>query len=153
MIEDLQAFVAIVEASSLSRAAGRLHITQSAVSRRLQQLESRLDGLLLDRTHRPPLLTPLGARVYDSAKAVLQQVDTLVSLAGEHSEPTGPFRLGFSIGLGDIVLERVVTRLRTDFPGVRLQVRSDWARNLLQRLEEDTLDAAIILTPASDPVP
>src|SRR5262245_47619452 len=116
MIEDLQAFVAVVEAASLSRAASRLHITQSAVSRRLQQLESRLDGMLLDRTHRPPSLTPLGARVYESAKAVLYQVDSLVSLADERSEPRGPFRLGFSIGLGDGVLEGVIERLHADFP-------------------------------------
>lgn len=153
MIEDLQAFVAIVEASSLSRAAARLHITQSAVSRRLQQLESRLDGMLLDRAHRPPLLTPLGARVYESARTVLQQIDSLVSIADERSEPTGSFRLGFSIGLGDRILERVVERLRADFPKVRLQVRSDWGRGLVERLEENALDAAIVLSPASDATP
>lgn len=153
MIEDLQAFVAVVEASSLSRAASRLHITQSAVSRRLQQLESRLDGVLLDRAHPPPLPTPLGTRVYESAKAVLRQVDSLVSLADESAEPSGTFRLGFSMGLGDGVLERVVERLHADFPKVHLQIRSDWSHGLVERLEGNALDAAIVLSQASAPVP
>lgn len=153
MLEDLQAFVAVVEASSLSRAATRLHITQSAVSRRLQQLESRLDGVLLDRAHRPPLLTPLGTRVYEGARAVLQQVDALVALGDERAEPSGTFRLGFSMGLGDGLLESVVARLHADFPKVRLQVRSDWGNGLVERLEANTLDAAIVLSQSSAPVP
>lgn len=153
MIEDLQAFVAVVEATSLSRAATRLHITQSAVSRRLQQLESRLDGALLDRTHRPPLLTPLGIRVYESARSVLQQVDSLVSLADERAEPSGPFRLGYSMGLGDAVLERIVEPLHAAFPKLQLQVRSDWSPGLVQRLKENDLDATIVLAAASEPLP
>ncbi len=153
MIEDLQAFVAVVEATSLSKAATRLHITQSAVSRRLQQLESRLDGVLLDRAHRPPSLTPLGTRVYESAKVILQQVDALLSLADARSEPSGLFRLGFSLGLGDGMLERVVEQLHGDFPKVRLQVRSDWGRGLMEHLEANLLDAALVLSPTSAPVP
>ncbi|KJV26142.1 LysR family transcriptional regulator [Luteibacter yeojuensis] len=153
MIDELQALVAAVETPSLSRAADRLHITQSAVSRRLQQLESRLGGDVLDRTRRPPVLTPLGARVYERAKVVLEHVDALVSLGDESKQPHGRYRLGLSIGLGDDVLERIVARIHARFPDVRLDVRSDWGPALLGHLGNGALEAAVVLSPTSAPTP
>jgi len=67
MIENLQAIVAVVEAQSLTKASARLCVTQSAVSRRLQQLEETLGASLFDRTQRPPAPTALGLRVYEHA--------------------------------------------------------------------------------------
>ena len=50
MIDNLKAFAAVVDSKSLTKAASRLFLTQSAISRRIQQLEEALGGTLLDRT-------------------------------------------------------------------------------------------------------
>jgi hypothetical protein len=54
MIDNLKAFAAVIDCKSLTKAASRLFLTQSAISRRIQQLEEALGGTLLDRTERPP---------------------------------------------------------------------------------------------------
>src|SRR5271170_5187138 len=65
MIDNLQALVAVVEAQSLTKASARLYVTQSAVSRRLQQLEETPGASLFDRAQRPPAPTAMGLRVYE----------------------------------------------------------------------------------------
>jgi DNA-binding transcriptional LysR family regulator len=54
MIDNLKALAAVIDNKSLTKAASRLSLTQSAISRRIQQLEEALGGTLLDRTQRPP---------------------------------------------------------------------------------------------------
>jgi DNA-binding transcriptional LysR family regulator len=60
MLDNLKAFAAVIDHKSLTKAALRLYLTQSAISRRIQQLEEALGGTLLDRTQRPPSFTALG---------------------------------------------------------------------------------------------
>jgi DNA-binding transcriptional LysR family regulator len=51
MIDNLKASAAVIDHKSLTKAASRLCLTQSAISRRIQQLEEALGGTVLDRTH------------------------------------------------------------------------------------------------------
>ncbi len=66
-IVDLESFVAVVECGSIVAAATKLHMTQSAISKRLQNLEDDLGVPLLDRQKRPLQLTPAGRATYKSA--------------------------------------------------------------------------------------
>ncbi len=66
-IVDLESFVAVVDCGSIVAAATRLHITQSAVSRRIQNLEESLGVSLLDRQTRPLQLTTAGKAMYENA--------------------------------------------------------------------------------------
>src|SRR3546814_2555333 len=67
-LHDLEAFVAVVEQGSVGAAATRLHVTQPAVTRRLQSLESALGTRLLDRETRPPQPTVHGRAVLEQAR-------------------------------------------------------------------------------------
>ena len=67
MIDNLKALAATIEGKSLSVAAAKLFVTQSAISRRIQQLEEALGAPLFDRSQRPPVPTALGRRVYEQA--------------------------------------------------------------------------------------
>src|SRR5580765_1074597 len=75
MFEDIHALVQFAEAGSVVRAAARLHRTPSAVTRQVQRLESALGAELLDRTVKPPRLTPLGVRVVEQSRDVLKRVE------------------------------------------------------------------------------
>src|SRR6266403_94111 len=82
MIDNLKVFAAVIDCKSLTKAASRLFLTQSAISRRIQQLEEALGGTLLDRTQRPPSSTALGRRVYEQSLPILRAVDDLMTLTG-----------------------------------------------------------------------
>jgi DNA-binding transcriptional LysR family regulator len=153
MIENLQALVAVVEAQSLTKASARLFLTQSAVSRRLQQLEERLGTALFDRAQRPPAPTAMGLRVYEQALPILQSVEDLLALTQEKADPAGILRLGMAPGIGDVALGDTVARLRTDFPKLDLRLRTDWTAGLCQLLADGSLDAALVLVPVSSRPP
>jgi DNA-binding transcriptional LysR family regulator len=72
--DDIRAFVAIAEARSVSRAARALYLTQPAVTRRMQRLESALGVTLCDRTRRPVTLTEAGQTVLERCRHVLDAV-------------------------------------------------------------------------------
>src|SRR5262249_25890941 len=81
MFEDIHALVEFAEAGSIARAAGRLHRTPSAITRQMQRLEEQLGAQLLDRSVKPPRLTPLGLRIVEQSRDVLKRVDELKAIA------------------------------------------------------------------------
>ena len=76
-LEDISAFVRIVEAGSISRAAAQLGVAKSAISRRLAELERRLGIQLLQRTTRQSSLTEAGRSYYRRALQILADVSEL----------------------------------------------------------------------------
>ena len=104
MFEDIHALVEFAEAGSIARAASRLHRTPSAITRQMQRLEAELGAQLLDRSVKPPRLTPLGIRIVQHSRDVLKHVDDLKALAATDAEPSGLFRIGVSHALADSAL-------------------------------------------------
>jgi DNA-binding transcriptional LysR family regulator len=152
MIDNLKALAAVIDHKSLTKAATKLHLTQSAISRRIQQLEEDVDGILLDRAQRPPAVTALGWRVYEQALPILRAVEDLRALARDDAEPNGTLRLGVSHAVGDVILAEAVERLAADFPNLDVRLRTGWGDSLAQQVADGDLDAAImLLAPAGRP--
>jgi DNA-binding transcriptional LysR family regulator len=145
MIDNLKAFAAVIDSKSLTKASSRLHLTQSAISRRIQQLEDVLGGSLLDRTQRPPSATALGRRVYEQSLPILSAVNDLMTLTRKDRAPTGTLRFGMSHAIGDVILADCVQRLSGDFPKLDLRVRADVGDILATQVSAGDLDAAIIM--------
>ena len=85
---DLEAFVSVVDHGSVVAAAAGLHLTQSAVTRRIQNLEDVLGMPLLDRKTRPLQPTRAGQETYEFAKPVLSSVNDLKGAWGPRSRVT-----------------------------------------------------------------
>jgi DNA-binding transcriptional LysR family regulator len=150
---DLEAFVSVADHSSIVAAAAALHLTQSAVTRRIQNLEEALGVPLLDRQTRPIQLTRAGQETYEFAKPVLSSVNDLKTGIMNGGEPSGAFRFGMTRGLGDLAIGSPIRCLRTDFPKVRIQAFVQWTGALLDRLANRTLDAAVVLLPEGSTPP
>src|SRR5260370_8328496 len=150
---DLEAFVAVVDHGSVVAAAARLHLTQSAVTRRIQNLEDALGTSLLDRQTRPMLPTRAGQETYEFAKPVLSSVNDLQTGVMEGGERSGGFRFGMSGALGDLAIGLPIRRLRADFPKVRIQAFVQWTAVLLERLANRALDSAVVLLPEGSTPP
>src|SRR3982074_2408378 len=116
MIDNLKALAAVIDNKSLTKAASRLCLTQSAISRRIQQLEETLGGMLLDRTQRPPSATALGRRVYEQSLPILRAVDDLMTLTRKDATPTGSVWFGMSQAIGDVIRARADGRWRQGIP-------------------------------------
>jgi DNA-binding transcriptional LysR family regulator len=144
---DLEAFVAVVDHGSVVAASAILHLTQSAVTRRIQNLEDALGVPLLDRQNRPLQPTRAGRETYEFAKPVLSSVSDLKSAIIHNGEPAGDFRFGVSRSLGDLALTHSIGHLRAAYPRLRLQAFAQWSTTLLDRLVSRTLDTAVVLLP------
>lgn len=99
--EDLQAFVAVVEAGSFTAAADRLGIAKSAISRRVSALEERLGVQLLRRTTRRLNVTDTGQSFYEHSARILADLEEAESaVAQEHGELRGTLRVALPLSFG-----------------------------------------------------
>ena len=99
--EDLQTFVAIVEAGSFTAAADRLDTAKSAVSRRLSALENRLGVQLIRRTTRRLNLTDTGRNFYEHSARILADLDEAeAAVLQEHGELRGSLRVALPLSFG-----------------------------------------------------
>lgn len=147
-LRQLQFLVAVVDLRHFGRAAERCRVTQSTLSAGLKELENVLQAKLVERTKRKVLPTPLGETVAEQARALLAGAETLVETVRAGDEPlTGPFRLGAIPTIGPFVLPRVLRGLRRAYPELKLFIREDQTRPLLDRLRRGELEAALIALP------
>ena len=147
-IDDIEAFVTTVRCQSISLAAQQLGLTQPAITRRLQNLEESLGIALLDRHTKPPKPTEQGWRVHDQCQAVLRELNALRELAAADLPPTGSIRLGLTQGIGEVVALHAHRLLRQAWPELApLMATGSGAGVLLERVERDELDAAVLFLP------
>ena len=153
-IQDIRAFVAAAETGSVNRAAARLHLTQPAVTRRIQSFEAAIgDGLLFNRTVKPAVLTALGHHVLEHCRRVLAAVAELEACVTSAADPAGELRAGVAHGLGEMVLTTPLDALRRAFPRIRLQVSSNWSTGLIEQIRSGALDCAVGLLTDAHTVP
>jgi len=92
--EDLRTFVAVAEAGSVSGAARELYVTQSAVTRRLQRLETEIGAPLLDRRTRPVSLTGPGQVVLERCRRLLNDFREVRAAATNGHLPMEEVKIG-----------------------------------------------------------
>jgi DNA-binding transcriptional LysR family regulator len=143
-IHDLEAFVAVVETGSIVGASARLNLTQPGVTRRIQNLEDRLNTTLLDRQSKPFKPTAAGREAYEHGRRVLRSLDDLKAGVSPVGDIEGEFRLGIMPYLSDAALAFPVERLRTDFPKLTLRITSGWSPRLVDQVLRSELDAAAL---------
>lgn len=142
----LRSLVAIVESGGMTRAAARLHLTQSAVSMQIKRLEQALDTTLLDRAGRTVRPTPQGEQLVDFARQMLALNDD-----AWHRLTTPRFEGTLAIGVpSDIVyphIPDVLRRFGREFPSVQVSMTNANSADLRRQLEMGEHD--LILTTES----
>lgn len=145
----LNLLLAIHELGSLVEAAERLHVTQSALSHQLRDLEQRLNLTLLNRRTRPASFTPAGGRLLTLAQHVLPQIEEaereLLQLAGGRS---GRLHLAIECHSCFQWLMPTLDRYRSDWPEVELDLTAGFNFTPQSALRRGDLDMVI----TSDPV-
>ncbi len=139
LLEPLRGFVAAGRRMSITLAADDLCLTQSAVSRQIRTLETRLGTKLLQRGHRSIAFTPEGAQLFRSANQALQQLqDALGAVRQAAARP--PITLTASIGVTGLWLLPRLGRLQSLHPAIDLRVAT---HNRVLDLRQENIDLAI----------
>lgn len=154
-LRQLEHWLALADTGSFSRAAEKLHITQSALSRSIQTLEDELGGPLVDRIGKRNELTPLGHSVLARARRIvheageLQQGAALLQQGG-----LGNLRVGLGSGPGALLMTPWLVHMAREHPTVKVSITRGPAELQLQQLRERLLDALVVdvrrVRPAAD---
>lgn len=141
----LRAFVAVSEAGSFTRAAQRLHLTQSAVSHQIRKLEDQIGRPLLLRTTRSLVLTEDGGDFLGHAKDILERLDAL-ALRFRPSPISGVVRFGVPENFMSERLSPLLAQFARAFPEVRLDVNVSTYLDLQAMVKGKQLDLAVAMT-------
>ncbi len=146
-LRHLRCFVVLAEELHFGRAAERLHIEASPLSRAIKELEVSLGVKLFERTTRRTALTRAGQVFLERACRILEEVEQTRSLlAGLAQRGTGYLRLGLSDGVAGVRLARWLLRLRREESDIELQVQERPYGELVKAVRHGQIDAALALS-------
>jgi DNA-binding transcriptional LysR family regulator len=141
-------FRAVAEEGSFTRAAVRLHVSQSAVSRQLQLLESELGGPLLHRSVKGVTLTPEGELLLRTANRIHRDIREAVWEISETQKlKRGQLRIAGGGTVCLYVLPQLLKRFRAQHKDVDLLVKTGSTTAVLQLLRNHQLDLALLTLP------
>ena len=119
----LAVFVAVVEAGSLTAAAGRLGLAKSMVSKHMQLLEAEVGVALLVRSTRTLRLTEAGSAFYDASRQVLQAAEDAIEQARSGRDSVqGRLRVAAPVDYGVMVVAPLLSRLRAQYPELTVEL-------------------------------
>ena len=139
----MRSFLAVADTGSVTLAAARLFRTQSAVSLQIKRLEDSLGQPLFIRQARGVELTPRGEQLMPYARRVVETLDE-AAIALREKPLVGPVRVGIPDEYSGTILPRTLAAFDARHEGVQVSVRVDHSEALLDALEEDCIDIAVI---------
>lgn len=145
-IDLLRSFTVIAESGSLSRAAGRVGRTQSALSMQMKRLEDTINQPLLLRTGRGVQLTAQGERLLPHAQRILRSHDeAMAELSGKGL--SGTIRFGCPDDYAAVFLPSLLRDFASQHPQVLVEVICSVSPRLLEQLDAHAVDLAMISLP------
>ncbi|MEV4144036.1 LysR family transcriptional regulator [Amycolatopsis sp. NPDC049691] len=142
-IREMRAFVAVVEAGTMSKAARRLHVSQPALSQTITALERRLGVQLLVRTSTGVQATEAGTTLLGEARAVLARHEQALAALARHTT-TGVLRVGVPLELPPELLPSALARLAEEYPETRVQARHLSSVAQVAALRAGELDVGLV---------
>ncbi|MGM4880363.1 MULTISPECIES: LysR family transcriptional regulator [Rhizobium] len=126
-VNDLIAFLAVARAQSFTKAAGKLGVSQSALSHTIRGLEERLGLRLLTRTTRSVAPTEAGERLLGSIGPRLDEIESeLAALSAFREKPAGTIRINAGEHAADAVLWPALQKLLPDYPDINVEIIVDY---------------------------
>ena len=154
-IKHLEHLLALADTGSFSRAAEKLFITQSALSRSIQSLEGDLGAKVLDRIGKRNELTPLGLDVVARARHIVRDTAELRHSAQLLQQGgQGSVSVGLGSGPGALLTIPLMCSAAGHYPGMRVAITRGSTELQVQQLRSRQLDAMVVdmrrVTPATD---
>ncbi|MGW0719253.1 LysR family transcriptional regulator [Streptomyces sp. NPDC002778] len=151
-LRQLEYFIAVAEERNFTRAAERVHISQSGVSAQIRQLERELGAELFDRSARTVTLTPAGKAALEHARTALAAAGAVGQAVGEVTDLIrGRLAVGMVIGCTITPLFDALAAFHEAHPGVEISLLEDSSDRLAEGVRTGTVDMALIGTATATP--
>ncbi|GLP95051.1 hydrogen peroxide-inducible genes activator [Paraferrimonas sedimenticola] len=147
-LKQLNYALAVAKTRHFKKAAEVCHVSQSALSTGVAELENQLGCQLFERDNKQVLVTPIGERLLEQAQTIRLQVDDLMLTAKAHKDPLAmPMSLGVIPTIGPYLLPRVLAELQSQYPQLQLTLEEGQSATLLERVRDGLLDCAVLALP------
>lgn len=143
--KDFELLQTLGESRNITKAADKLFITQSALSKRIKSIERELGVEILLRSHQGIRFTPSGETVLAHSRAAAREMEQMrIQLDSMQGEVCGTLNAGISINYALYRLPDAMADYHRTFPKVKLQITTGQSRHLHRQMLEGSLDVAII---------
>lgn len=143
-IDQLEYIIEVTKSRSINGAAKKLHITQSALSQSITNLETELGVKIFNRSRIGAFPTEVGNKIIKKAFEALGKLQELKDEAEENSRSiSGELRLGTIPGSA-MFLPRVLSSYKKDFPNIQIQVTEKSSQDIIDDIKRDRLDIGLI---------
>ncbi|GEM33404.1 putative transcriptional regulator, LysR family protein [Nocardia neocaledoniensis NBRC 108232] len=147
----LAAFDAAAEEGHFTRAAQRLGVPQSSLSRRIKTIEQTLGVALFQPVGRGVTLTPQGRELYAHTRGLVRALDDAVRRVRADADPdSGLVRFGFPLTLGPVSIPTLLAQFHTGAPRIRLHLVQAHGEALADQVRAGALDLAVMIPPPTD---
>lgn len=151
-LRTLRYFIAVVEAGSLSRAAGSLYVAQPALTAQIKKLEGDLDARLLQRSHVGVTPTPAGLQLYEDARRLLSDAAAVRERIQRLPKgPEGSVTVALPFLLASLLMGPVLTTLKARHPRIRVFVLDDLSLMVRKAMSDGRADIGLLVdTPQAE---
>lgn len=151
-LQELQAFVAVAERSSFRAAADDMHLSQPALSRRIESLESVLGARLLERTTRRVCLTNVGRVFLERARGAIDELeDAVLSIGDLAVQRGGLVTVACVPSVAYYFLPSVIHDFTERFPRIRIRIIDETANTVLNSVVTGRADFGISFFGTQEP--
>lgn len=143
-LRQLLAFITVYKSGSFTKAAEELHLTQSALSGLVRELESNLDLKLFDRTTRQLDLSVAGAQLLPAAMRVLSEAEVLSDeIKSLKNLEEGEVKIAVTQQLASAKLPQILAQFKALYPQIKLQVMDCSVEAIQESVRDTTVDIGI----------
>lgn len=151
-IDQLRTLQTVVETGGFTAAARRLHLSQSAVSTQVQELEDRLGVRLVERLGKKAYATAAGLEVIARARRIAQEADDIVAATRRFRAGwVGRVQVGTGLTALMYLLPPVLKKIHAEHPGIDLLVGNITTRGIVDAVAQNTIDLGVVTLPVDDP--
>lgn len=143
-IKQVEAFYWTVKLGTFTAAADRLHTTQSAITKRIREIESLYEVILFDRLGHRLVMTDRAKSIFDHATNMLRQRDAMLVQLKGNPAMTGAVRIGITEMTAMTWISTLIRQARANYPSLQLQPRLDLSGRLQRMLLTGELDLAFL---------
>lgn len=140
--------LAVERTLHFKKAAEQCHISQSALSTALSELERQLGFQIFERDNKKVLVTPVGQEVLKKARSIMLQVEELERMADVYKEPLSfPISIGLIPTIAPYLLPKLLPELQIRFPACQPVVVEEQSHILIEMLRRGDIDTAVLALP------
>ncbi len=147
-ITQLYYVLAVAEQQNFTKAAETCFVTQPTLSMQIQKLEDELDILIFDRSKKPIELTEVGKKIVNQAKNIVNESYRIQDIVDQQKGFIGgEFKLGIIPTIMPTLLPMFLKAFIKKYPKIKLKIEELTTEEIISRIKEGHLDAAIAATP------